>query len=87
MTQYFNAAADLLGLPRPPQVAMAEAQRVMTPLMLSYLTETRRMDNRQMLERLGVTLRYPDLESGLKNVIVQLDQPHMGYLGSIGHGQ
>ena len=87
MTQYFNAAADLLGLPRPPQIAMAEAQRVMTPLMLSYLTETRRMDNRRMLERLGVTLRYPDLESGLKNVIAQLDQPHMGYLGSIGHGQ
>jgi len=40
-----------------------------------------------MLERLGVTLRYPDLESGLKNVIAQLDQPHMGYLGNIGHGQ
>lgn len=87
MTQYFNAAADLLGLPRPPQVSMAEAQRVMTPLMLSYLTETRRMDNRRMLERLGVTLRFPDLESGLKNVIAQLDQPHMGYLGSVGHGQ
>jgi nucleoside-diphosphate-sugar epimerase len=86
MTQYFNAAADLLGLPRPPQVSMAEAQRVMTPLMLSYLTETRRMDNRRMLERLGVTLCYPDLESGLKNVIAQLDQPNLGYFGSIGHG-
>jgi len=30
----------------------------MTPTMLSYLTETRHMDNRRMLERLGVTLRY-----------------------------
>jgi nucleoside-diphosphate-sugar epimerase len=86
MTQYFNAAADLLGLPRPPQVSMDEARRVMTPMMLSYLTETRRMDNRRMLERLGVTLQYPDLESGLKNVIAQLNQPNMGYLGSVGHG-
>jgi nucleoside-diphosphate-sugar epimerase len=86
MTQYFNAAADLLSLPRPPQVSMAEAQQVMTPIMLSYLTETRRMDNRRMLSRLGVTLRYADLESGLKNVVDQLDQPNMGYLGSIGHG-
>jgi nucleoside-diphosphate-sugar epimerase len=86
MTQYFNAAADLLGLPRPPQVTMAEAQQVMTPMMLSYLTETRRMDNRKLRERLGVTLCYPELESGLKNVIAQLDQPNMGYLGSIGHG-
>lgn len=85
MTQYFNVASDLLGLPRPPQVSMAEARQVMTPMMLSYLTETRRMDNRRMLERLGVTLQYPDLESGLKNVIAQLDQPNMGYLGSVGH--
>lgn len=86
MTQYFNAAADLLGLPRPPQVTMAEARQVMAPMMLSYLTETRRMDNRKMRERLGVTLRYPELESGLKNVVAQLDEPNMGYLGGVGHG-
>lgn len=85
MTQYFNAAADLLGLPRPPEVSMEKARQVMTPMMLSYLTETRRMDNRKMLERLGVTLRYPDLQSGLKDVIAQLDRPDMGYLGSLGH--
>jgi nucleoside-diphosphate-sugar epimerase len=86
MTQYFNRAADLLGLPRPPQVSMEEARQVMTPMMLSYLTETRRMDNRKMMEQLGVVLRYPELESGLKNVIDQLDAPNMGYLGSLGHG-
>lgn len=86
MTQYFNAAADLLGLPRLPQVPMAAARQVMTPMMLSYLTEIRRMDNRRMRERLGVTLRYPDLTSGLKDVIEQLQEPNMGYLGSISHG-
>jgi nucleoside-diphosphate-sugar epimerase len=86
MSQYFNTAADLLGLPRPPQISLTEARQVMTPMMLSYLTETRRMDNRRMLDRLGVTLRFPDLESGLKNVIEQLGEPNQGYLGSIGHG-
>jgi nucleoside-diphosphate-sugar epimerase len=85
MTQYFNTAADLLGLPRPPQVSMAEARRVMAPTMLSYLTETRRMGNRKMLERLGVVLRYPDLQSGLQDVVARLDSPHMGYLGGTGH--
>ena len=65
MTEYFNACADLLRLPRPPQVDMAEAERVMPPLLLSYFRESRRLDNRRMLERLGVTLRYPDLKSGL----------------------
>lgn len=85
MTQYFNLVSDLLGLPRLPQVDMAEAKRVMNPMMLSYLTETRRMVNRKMVEDLGVTLKYPDLESGLKNVVAQLDQPNMGYFGLVGH--
>lgn len=65
MTEYFNAAADLLGLPRPPQVDRDEAQRVMTPLMLSYIQETRRLDNSRMLARLGIKLLYPDLKAGI----------------------
>ena len=85
MTQYFNAISDLLGLPRLPQVGMDEAKQVMNPMMLSYLTETRRMDNRKMLEQLGVTLKYPNLEAGLKNVAAQLADKNMGYLGSVGH--
>jgi hypothetical protein len=58
---------------------------VMNPMMLSYIKEARRMDNRKMVEQLGVILKYPDLESGLKNIVAQLDHPGMGYLGSIGH--
>jgi nucleoside-diphosphate-sugar epimerase len=85
MTQYFNVVSDLLGLPRLPQIDMQEARQVMNPMMLSYLTETRRMDNRKMMEQLGVILQYPELTSGLKNVIEQLDKPKMGYLGTVGH--
>lgn len=66
MTEYFNACADALGLPRPRQVTMEEAKKVMTPLMLSYVTESRRMDNGKMLRKLGVTLLYPTLREGLK---------------------
>jgi nucleoside-diphosphate-sugar epimerase len=65
MTEYFNAAADLLGLPRPRQVSWEEAQQVMSPLMFSYVSESRRTDNRKMLEKLGVTLRYPTLAEGI----------------------
>ncbi len=85
MTQYFNQIADRLGLPRPPQLSMAEARTVMTPMMLSYLTESRRMDNRKMLAQLGVVLQYPDLAAGLNNIVAQLDAPDMGYLGSMSH--
>ena len=65
MTDYFNAAADLLGLPRPRQVSWEEARQVMSPLMLSYVSESRRMDNRKMLEKLRITLRYPTLAEGI----------------------
>jgi nucleoside-diphosphate-sugar epimerase len=67
MTEYFDAVADRLGLPRPPQVALDEAERVLTPGMLSYLRESRRLDARKLAE-LGVTLRYPDLASGLASL-------------------
>lgn len=66
MTDYFNAVADAAGIPRPRQVTMTEARQVMSPLMLSYVTESRQMDNRKMIEKLGIRLLYPDLASGLK---------------------
>ena len=66
MTAYFNAAADKLGLPRPRQVSMEEARKVMTPLMISYFSEGRVVDSGKMLKELGITLLYPDLEAGLK---------------------
>lgn len=65
MTSYFNAAADRLGLPRPAQVSWEEARQVMSPLMISYFSESRVMDNSRMLSKLGITLRFPNLEEGL----------------------
>ncbi len=65
MTQFFYAAADYLGLPRPPAISMEEARRQLSPAMLSYLTESRRMDNRRMHEELGVALDFPNLAQGL----------------------
>lgn len=65
MTEYFNTVADFLRLPRPPTIDWQEAERSLSTGMLSYLKESRRMDNRRMLEELGVELRYPTLEAGL----------------------
>lgn len=65
LTEYFDAVADAFGLPRPPRVTLEEARKVMTPLMLSYIAESRRIDNRRMRERLGVDLLYPTLAEGI----------------------
>jgi nucleoside-diphosphate-sugar epimerase len=65
MTSYFNACADLLGYPRQPQVSLEEARRVMSPLMLSYVTDSRVVDNARMLGQLNIRLTYPTMQDGL----------------------
>lgn len=65
MTAYFNACADALQKPRQPQIDLEEARRVMPPLLFNYFMESRVVDNQRMLEDLGITLRYPDLQQGI----------------------
>jgi len=64
MTAYFNAVADAFELPRPPQVGWEEARQRMSPLMLAYFSESRRLDSSRLRE-LGIQLLYPDLATGL----------------------
>lgn len=65
MTDYFFRVADAAGLPRPREVGRDEAQQVLSPGMLSFLRDSRRMDNRKLLEELEIELQYPDLAAGL----------------------
>jgi nucleoside-diphosphate-sugar epimerase len=64
MAEYFDAIADLARLPRPPKIPLAGAEEHLSAGMLSYMRESRRLDNRKMLEQLAVELRYPSLEKG-----------------------
>lgn len=67
MTEYFNTIADYCSLPRPPLVNWDEAEKTISKGMLSYLKESRRMDNSKMIEELEIQLIYPTLKEGLKN--------------------
>jgi nucleoside-diphosphate-sugar epimerase len=73
MADYFNRVADLAGLPRPPVVRLADADGRLSEGLLSYLRESRRLDNRRMLRELGVTLRYPTLDEGLAGCLTADD--------------
>ena len=68
MTAYFLAVADALAIPHPEQLSLAEAQQRLSPAMLSYLGESRRLDSRKLQRELGVRLQYPDLASGLRDL-------------------
>jgi nucleoside-diphosphate-sugar epimerase len=65
MTDFFYRVADALGIPRPPAITLEQARRQLGEGMLSYLAESKRIDNRRLREELGVELMYPDLAAGL----------------------
>jgi nucleoside-diphosphate-sugar epimerase len=65
MGEWFDLVADRHGLPRPPRIARAEAERLISPALLSFMRESRRLVNRRLKEVLGVTLRYPTVFEGV----------------------
>ncbi len=65
MGDYFDLAADLCGLPRPPRITRAEAQKTLPPMLLSFMSESRRLDNRRLKRELRLVLKYPTVNEGL----------------------
>lgn len=65
MGDYFDVIADAFKLPRPPRLSRADAQRAVSPMMWSFMNESRRMGNHRMKHELRVTLRYPTVASTL----------------------
>jgi nucleoside-diphosphate-sugar epimerase len=65
MGDYFDLAADLCGLPRPPRISRAEAAGAMSAATLSFMGESRRLVNTRLKRELRVRLRYPRVHDGL----------------------
>ncbi len=65
MGDYFDLAADLYGLPRPPRVRRDAAQATLPLMLLSFMSESRRLDNARMKTELRLRLRYPQVLAGL----------------------
>jgi len=65
MGDYFDLAADLCGLPRPQRVSRELAQEQMSAMQLSFMSESRRLDNRRLKRELRLRLRYPTVTQGL----------------------
>lgn len=65
MGDYFDAVADAFGLSRPPRASRAGIATRLSPAALSFMAESRRLDNRRLCQELRVTLRYPTVADGL----------------------
>jgi nucleoside-diphosphate-sugar epimerase len=60
MGAWFDAVADTFHLPRPPRVTWEEAEQRIAPILLSFMSESRRLSNARMKRELRLALRYPD---------------------------
>lgn len=65
MGDYFDLAADKYGLPRPPRVPRSTASQHLPLMLLSFMSESRRMDNTRMKRELRLKLAYPTVNEGL----------------------
>jgi nucleoside-diphosphate-sugar epimerase len=64
-------AAQLLGVEPPPAVALDEAE--LSAMARSFWEENKRVSNRGIKEKLGVTLAYPTYREGLTALLVNAE--------------
>lgn len=69
MADYFDAVADAFGLARAPRLPRSELAQVVTPMLLSFMSESRRMNNTRLKRELGVRLRYARVADALQEIV------------------
>ncbi len=65
MGEYFDAVADACRLPHPPRLARNALEKVVSPMLLSFMSESRRLSNQRIKAELGIMLRYPTVQYAL----------------------
>jgi nucleoside-diphosphate-sugar epimerase len=58
--------AGLAGLECPPRISAGQARRTFSASRLSFISETRKLDNSRMLNEMPHPLRYADAEEGIR---------------------
>jgi nucleoside-diphosphate-sugar epimerase len=82
MGDYFDIVADAFQLPRPPRVTLAEAQTRLSPIALSFMCESRKLENQRLRRELKVVLRYPNVMDGIAAAASAVRVPRQNRLGS-----
>ena len=68
MGAYFDAVAREFNLPLPPRLPRAELKSQVSPMLWSFMSESRRIDNQRIKSELGVRLRYPTVAEALSQL-------------------
>lgn len=63
--EFYDALAGMLGCPPVPRIGWHEAEQRFSAMRLSFLRESRRLDNGRLVTALGHDLQYADFRDGL----------------------
>ncbi|MDP1957160.1 MAG: NAD-dependent epimerase/dehydratase family protein, partial [Rhodocyclaceae bacterium] len=74
MGDWFDKLADAFALPLPPRATREEIRLRLSPLLLSFIGESRRLTNTRMKRELKLRLRYPTVDAALQ----QMASAHKG---------
>ena len=67
MGDYFDEVAEAFGLERPPRLPAADLEKIVSPMLWSFMRESRRVTNTR-LQELKTPLRYPSVAEFLKTI-------------------
>lgn len=68
MGDYFDAVADAHDLPRPPRLPREALRAAVSPMMYSFMAESRRLRNDRLKRELRVPLRWPTVAATLADL-------------------
>ena len=68
MGDWFDSCADAFNLPRPPRVNRAEAEKVLSEALLSFLRESRQLSNTRATDELRLKYRFPSSDDCLNEI-------------------
>jgi nucleoside-diphosphate-sugar epimerase len=65
MGDYFDAVAEAFDLPKPVRMPREQLEHEVSPMLLSFMSESRRLINERMKSELRVRLRFPTVGDAL----------------------
>ena len=66
MGDYMDSVAAMWGLAKPPRISREQANLQLSPMVMSFLNESRRIRADRMTQELRLRLHYPTVLEGLK---------------------
>ena len=66
MGEYFDLVAKAYNLPPAPRLPRIDLEKQVSPMLLSFMSESRRLQNRRMKHELGAQLAYPNVSAALE---------------------